>query len=182
MIAPELLTSIEEIRLVPPDLERDPPLSTEWLAGESGRLTQQSMGIPDKDIQEEPTLEGEEERIRMMMESDHHIVWMIDLDGDIVGAVEAELNPTKYLDAPSVHVMIGDTAARGRGVATAALRSVIDWLQSTHEDIFIFTRYLVNNEASAQLLLKVGFEQDGEPYIDDEGLKWQNVILRDDAY
>lgn len=178
MIAPELLTVDEDIRLIPPDVERDAPLSVSWLEGEEGEETLRSMGVPDKDIVS-PTLEGEEERIHEMIESPHRIAWMIEYAGEVVGYAAAELQPTEYVEAPAVVVMIGDTWARGRGIATMALRAVIDWLRDEYEDTFVYARYRISNEASAQMLLKVGFENDGSPYKDDNGLVWQNVILRD---
>lgn len=179
MLAPDLITTDESIRLIEPNIERDAPLSVDWLEGEQGRETLAAMGVPEKDIHE-PTLEGEEERIRELIESTHHVAWMIEFDGDVVGVVEIELEPTDYIDAPAISVMIGDPWARGRGIATASLRSAIDWLHAEYENIFVYARYRVSNEASAQMLLKVGFEEDGTTYTDSDGLVWQNVILRDE--
>lgn len=177
MIAPELLTANESIRLIAPDVERDAQTSVGWLEGDSGKETQRAMGIAEHNIIE-PTIQTEEDRIRTMIDSSHHITWMIEYDEDIVGVVEVEFEPTDFIDAPAISFMIGDTWVRGRGVATAAVRSAVEWLQAEQEDIFIFSRYRVSNEASAQVLMKVGFDMDGTPYKDQDGLVWQNVILR----
>ncbi|PLS81121.1 hypothetical protein CYG49_03270, partial [Candidatus Saccharibacteria bacterium] len=152
MIAPELISNDEELRLIMPNVERDAQTSIGWLEGEEGRETLRSMGVTEGDISE-PTLEGEEERIRELIESQHRIAWMIEHDGDIIGVVVVELNATKYLDAPAVSVMIGDSWERGKGIGTSALRLAIDWLHAEQEDLFIFARHRVSNEAAAQVLL-----------------------------
>lgn len=178
MLAPELITSDENIRLIMPNIERDAPTSVTWLEGDQGKETLRAMGVPEKDIIE-PTLEGEEERINTMIESTHHIAWMIEQDGDVIGVAEVELEPTEYVDAPALSVMIGDPWERNKGVATTVLRSVIDWLHAEYENTFVYARHRSSNEASAQVLLKLGFEDDGAPYKDQDGLVWQNVVLRD---
>lgn len=179
MKAPELITSDENIRLIEPDVERDAPLSFEWLSGEQGRRSLRMLGVPDKDIHP-PTLDREEERIESFLDRDDLLVWMIQLDGDVVGAIEVNLKDSEYLPAPWLTIFIGDNLVRGMGVGTVALRAVVAWLIQEQKEDILFARYRIGNESSAQLLLKLGFEEDGDAYSDEDGLEWQNVIMRQD--
>lgn len=177
MIAPELITSDESIRLIEPDIERDAPLGVEWLSGENGRESLRLMGLPDSKIHP-PTLQEEQERVQSFIDNNDELVWMIEVDGDVVGAVEVKLNDTEFLPAPALVIFIGDRSVRKMGVATIVLRAVIGWLIQEQEVDIIFARYRTFNAASAQLFLKLDFEEDGPPYTDKDGLHWQNVILR----
>ena len=127
MKAPELLTSQEHIRLIEPDVERDAPLSFEWLSGEHGRRSQRLLGIPDRDIHP-PTLDREEARIESLLDRRDQLAWMIEVDGDVVGAVEVNLDDSEYLPAPWMTIFIGDPQVRGNGIGTTVLRAVVAWL------------------------------------------------------
>lgn len=135
------------------------------------------MGVPENKIHP-PTLAEEQDRVQRFLEDADELNWMIQVDGDVVGAVWVSLKETEYLPAPSVHIMIGDRLLRGAGVGTVAVRAVTAWLTEQRQEDIIFSRYRTYNSASAQLLLKLGFEDDGRPYKDKDGLEWQNVILR----
>jgi RimJ/RimL family protein N-acetyltransferase len=100
---------------------------------------------------------------------------MIAKDERIVGSVWADLEPTEYLKAPSMHIMIGDPTARGQGAGGQAFRTVADYLvQECHESV-IYIRHLLDNIGSAKLAEACGFREDGEPYEDADGLRWQNM-------
>lgn len=181
MIAPELLSNkIETLKLIGPDIERDPPLSVEWMAGDNGRETQSMMGIPDREIHEH-SLEEARGTIAGFIESDHEIVWMIEYAGDVVGAVEIHMIGTKYLPSPSIHVMLGDVDVRGRGIGRASAEMAITYLQEEQSIEILYSRYRTNNKVSEQLLLALGFEEDGDPYEDQYGMRWQNVIYRSEV-
>jgi RimJ/RimL family protein N-acetyltransferase len=175
--APELLTSDENIRLIEPDVERDAPLSFEWLSGEQGRHSQRLLGVAEKDIHP-PTLDREEARVESFLDREDQLVWMIEVAGDVVGAVEVNLADSEYVPAPWITIFIGDHSVRGGGIGTTVMRAVVSWLVLERSVDLIFARYRIGNETSAQMLLKLGFENDGEVYADHDGLEWQNVIYR----
>lgn len=177
MKAPELVTSDENIRLIEPDVERDAPLGFEWLSGEHGRRSLQLMGVPDKDIHS-PTLDEEEARIESFIDRTDMLAWMIEVDGEVIGVIEVHLQDSEYLPAPWLAIFIGDRLMRGAGVGTVAMRAVVAWLVEERNVDIIFARYRIGNEASAQLLLKLGFEEDGVVYTDADQLEWQNMIFR----
>lgn len=163
--------------MITPEVERDAPLGFEWRSGEAGRESRRLMGMPEPDIAP-PVLDTEEARIEDFLDRSDLLAWMIEVDGEVVGTAEVHLKDSAYLPAPWVTVFIGETASRGSGVGTTVLRAVIAWLAQEKGEEMIFARYRLGNEASAQMLLKAGFEDDGNPYTDTRGIGWQNVILR----
>ncbi|HEX7368384.1 MAG TPA: GNAT family N-acetyltransferase [Candidatus Saccharimonadales bacterium] len=159
-----------------PDVARDAPLGVRWLAGGNGRDTLRKMGVTDQD--NKPTTLGQEQRrVRDFLENKNQVCWMIQAGGKIVGAVWVNLEPNEYLRAPSVHIMIGDPAARGKGIGVQVFRSVVTWLENDQKYSKIYTRHLVSNVASAKLAGKSGFVNSGETYRDSDGLLWQNMLL-----
>jgi RimJ/RimL family protein N-acetyltransferase len=73
--------------------------------------------------------------------------------------------------------MIGDPTVRGRGIGQAAVRAIMALL--TQEGLYdtLYSRYLLQNSGSARLLAKVGFLEDGDSYVDGDGLAFQNVRI-----
>lgn len=180
MIAPELQTADPSVRLIEPDVERDAPLSFEWMAGDEGRRSQALMGVADKDIHAH-TLDESELLIESFMDSDNEIVWMVEHEGKVVGALEVHLKETELLPGPSIHLMIGDVEVRGQGVGYAVLYAAIAYLRDEQGHDIIFTRVRTNNVPSLHLFLKLGFEEDGEPYVDNDDLSWQTMIYRSEV-
>ncbi len=172
----ELQTMSPDITLVQPDVERDAPIAVKWLEGDIGRNTLKLMGNDD-DHNKPSTLEEERERIQGFLDSDDQLTWMIRLQDNIVGAVWVDLHESEYLPAPSVHIMIGDPDARGHGVGSNTISSVIDYMKQTGEYNTLYSRHLTINERAAGLLEEVGFTILGEPYTDQSGLSWQNVSV-----
>lgn len=169
-----LETNDPDIRLIEPDIERDAPLSVEWLKGDSGRNTLRLMGVADKDNQPS-TLQQEKERIKDFIENDDQLNWTITYQDEVVGSVWVDTKPSEYLQSPSVHIMIGSPKARGKGIGLSTMTAVIEYLgQQGHEQIF--SRYLTNNEGSKNLLAKLGFNEIGKPYTDEDNLEFQNVV------
>jgi len=173
MRAPELTTEKAELTLIAPDVERDAPLSVGWLAGQPGRETLRLMGVTEADNQAS-SLDQERARVRDFLERRDQLNWMLDLAGTVVGAIWVDLEPREQLPAPSVHLMIGDPAARGQGLGGAALRAVTGYLRSTGSRS-VYSRHTLENEASAGLLAACGFVPLGEAYQDSDGLHWQTV-------
>jgi len=172
MPEPSLLpTDLVDLTLARPDIDRDAPRSVEWLNGPAGPETLRLMG--NAHIQP-TTLAAEQQRLRDFIAATDQITWMLRYHGRTVGAVWASLTATDHLRAPSLHIMIGDPAARGQGVGYAALKALIQQLGQYE---CLYSRYLIDNIGSAKLLKKLGFMQDGPSYRDEDGLAFQNVKL-----
>lgn len=170
----QLNTSIHDLHLVQPDVERDAPIAVEWLSGKTGEETLLAMGMPPNKISE-PSLEAEKERVQGFLQKDNQLNWMIRFKDRIVGAVWVDLEHSSHIEAPSLHIMIGDTTVRGQGVGLETCVTVIQYLKREREAMAVFSRHLTSNKESAQLLLQAGFAKDGNPYKDEDGLEWQNL-------
>ena len=171
-----LETQSKDITLVTPDVERDAPLGVAWLAGDFGRETLKLMGVTDE-YNKPSTIEEEKQRVRNFIESTNQMNWMIQFKEKVVGSVWVDLDDTKYLPAPSLHIMIGDPTSRGHGVGKNACIAVLAYLKNNREYENINSRYLLLNQGSANLLDGLGFEKTGDQYSDSDGLEWQNVSL-----
>ena len=172
-----LETPDPHVRLVEPVVDRDAPLGVEWLQGDVGRSTLKLMGVVGGD-NKPASLDEERERVQSFIDRDDQLNWMIQYDEQVVGSIWVDLGPSDYLKSPSVHIMIGDPEVRGKGVGTASTSSVISHLSQTGYKS-IYSRYQLINTGSAKLLHDVGFQPDGEPYTDSDGLEYQNVALTD---
>jgi len=168
-----LQTDKPDVMLVEPNIERDAALGVHWLEGELGRATLASMGVADKD-NKPTTLEYERERVRDFIEKQDQLNWMIEYQGKVIGSVWVDLKQVGNVSAPAIHIMIGDPEMRGKGVGFAASSKVIEHLQGLGFDN-VYSRHLTKNSGASNLLQSLGFTNLGEPYLDDDGLEWQNV-------
>lgn len=174
-----LKTPLAELELVAPDIERDAAVAVQWLSGDVGRNTLRLMGNPDSKIVA-PTIEAEKQRIQEFIDLEKQqkqLTWMIRFQNKIIGAVWVELQPTDHLPAPAIHIMIGNPAARGRGIGKNTFDAVISYLKHTGKYDALYSRHLTHNEVAGKLLEKSGFADTGEPYQDQDGLEWQNARL-----
>lgn len=172
MIGPEQKIS-DNLRLVAPDIDRDPPLGVGWMSGSMGRETQRLMGIPLQDIHDHD-LEEERRLIKFFIDTESELVWMIEQDQTVVGAVEIGLKIPKEEYGPSFSIMIGDPAARARGIGKKVMSQVIEYLrQSGYKELR--SRYIRGNMASEAIHLALGFVKVGNWYTDDDGVTWQNL-------
>ena len=169
-----LHTNNPDVLLVEPDIERDAALGLQWLEGELGRATLTSMGVAEKD-NKPTTLEYERERVRDFIEGQDQLNWMIEYQGKVVGSVWADLKQVGNVPAPAIHIMIGDPDVRGKGIGFAATSKVTDHLEGQGFKS-IYSRHLTKNSGASGLLQSLGFTELGEPYADDDGLQWQNVV------
>lgn len=178
MKAPLLETKNALIRLVEPNVERDAQLGVQWLNGELGRVTMQSMGNTDEEIESmlPTTLEKESERVKDFLDKDDQLNWMIEYEGKVVGTVWVNLNSSQDLPGPSVHIMIGDPDMRGKGVGGSTVSTVLEYLGEQGHDV-IYSRHLTTNEGADKLLKSVGFTELGEPYPSDT-LEFQNLVRK----
>jgi GNAT superfamily N-acetyltransferase len=172
----ELHTNMPGLELVTPDVDRDPPAAVGWLAGEAGRSTLRLMGNTEEHTGP-TTLAIERDRVQGFLDSRERLTWTLNLVGRPVGVIWIDLGPTDHVLAPAVHLMIGDPTARGHGVGRAALAAVIDHISGTGEHAGLYSRHLTSNRPVTNLLASAGFRSLGEPYVDSDGLRWQNVLL-----
>lgn len=173
-IAESMQTSNPDVSLVQPEIERDAALGVQWLEGELGRTTLSSMGVADKDNQP-TTLEHEREHVRDFIDGQDQLNWMIEYQGKVVGSVWADLKQVGNVPAPAIHIMIGDPDVRGKGVGFAATSKVTEHLEDQGFKA-VYSRHLTKNSGASGLLQSLGFTNLGEPYADDDGLEWQNVV------
>jgi RimJ/RimL family protein N-acetyltransferase len=171
----ELKTKVPDLELLTPDVERDAPVAVKWLEGDVGRTTLKLMG--NTDAENKPSsIEEERARVQGFLDSKNTLNWTISFRGKPVGAVWVDLEPTEYLEAPAVHIMIGDPDTRGHGVGQNSLQTVTDYLRQTgYHDVY--SRHLIANEAAAHSLARIGFENHGKNYSDENGLNWQNMHM-----
>lgn len=170
-----LSTPDQYIRLVAPNIDRDVPLSMSWLSGEVGRRTLMLMGVPANEITE-PTWDGERKRIADFIDGQQQWNWMISYNEAIVGSIWVDLEFKNNTPAPSVHIMIGDPATRGKGVGSNVSQAVIEYLHNKGYNK-IYSRHLASNVVAAALLGGLGFVPEGGVYTDSNELVWQNVEL-----
>lgn len=169
-----LQTKNPDILLVEPDVERDALLGVQWLEGELGCATLTSMGVAAKD--NKPTnLDYERERVKDFIEGQDQLNWMIEYQGKVVGSVWADLKQVRSVPALAIHTMIGDPDVRGKGIGFAATSKVTEHLEGQGFKS-IYSRHLTKNGVASGLLQSLGFSKFGEPYSDDDGLEWQNVV------
>lgn len=167
-------TLLPGLCLTIPNLEADPEISVGWLDGEAGRETLRLMGGTEA-TNRPSTLKDEQQRVRDFITSSEQRTWSLRYEGKTVGAIWISLEPTEHLGAPSVHIMIGDPAARAKGIGSAAVQAVVDLLLEEGEYRVLHSRRLVENIGSAKLLAKAGFINDGGEYRDADGLAFQNM-------
>lgn len=171
-----LATAIPELSLSDPLPERDAPFAYEWFKASSGRDTLLKMGNAPHEITES-SIESETAIIRDFLvletEGKQH-TWMIRYEDKTIGAAWIELVKNHSVQAPSVHLMIGDPSYRGKGLGRATMNALISYLIDEGATI-IYSRHLVNNKIIASLNHSLGFIADGKPYADENGLIWQNI-------
>lgn len=173
MKALELATSDVDVKLIEPDIERDAPLGVQWLAGESGRNTLELMAVAPAN--NKPTsLYHEKARVRDFIEKDDQLNWMIESKKRVVGAVWVDLCTVGTLPAPSVHIMIGDTSDRGKGIGRTVISAVITYLKEQGYDT-VYSRHLSKNHVIQRLFIQLGFQELDAAYVDEDGLEFQNV-------
>jgi RimJ/RimL family protein N-acetyltransferase len=175
-----LHTSIPELTLEEPDPIHDAPFTLQWFTAPYGRETLLLMGNADHEISE-PSLENEQKTIQEFVDlkaEGKQLTWMLHIDNTIIGAAWIELFDNHDTKAPSVHLMIGAKEYRGKGIGQATMRRLIEYVKDTIETDTIYSRHLTSNQAVARMNHKIGFINDGDPYIDENGLEWQLIQLK----
>jgi RimJ/RimL family protein N-acetyltransferase len=175
-----LKTINSQLVLVSPDPDRDAPFAHEWFSGESGRDTLLNMGNAHSEIKPS-SLEDEREVIEefLRLERDNtQLTWMLRYDGRTVGAAWIDVIENHGVKAPSVHLLVGDTSMRGKGLGKAAMLGLIQYVQDTIKTKYVYSRHLTSNVSVRALNQSVGFIDDGSSYVDENELEWQNIKLK----
>ena len=174
-----LRTPVDNLELVSPDPNRDAPSALQWFSSPSGKETLLFMGNAPDDIGE-PTLEGETETIEEFLtleQEGKQVTWMIRYDSKTIGAAWIELEENHGVKPPSIHIMIGDKSYRGKGIGKATMNALIEFIKTETNYGTIYSRHLKNNVAVEAMNHSLGFTNDGEPYVDENELEWQNIIM-----
>lgn len=174
----DLSTSIAELVLTDTVPDRDAGYALSWFKGESGRDTLLKMGNAPNDINE-PSYDDELatlEEFLVLDDEGKQKTWMLRYGEVTIGAAWIELIKNHDVEAPSVHLMIGDPAFRGKGIGKAVMSSMIRYLKEDGSGV-VYSRHLTSNEAVIALNRSLGFVPDGHVYTDKDGLEWQNIKL-----
>ncbi len=169
----------KDIQLLVPDIEGDALFAYGWFTQPEGRATLLSMGNAESEI-EESTLAGEKEIIQEFIDlekANKQITRMIIVDEKTIGAVWIELFENHGIKPPSLHLMIGNPEYRGKGIGRSVMESAIDYIRDVLREKTIRTRHLANNIPVSKLNESLGFEKEGDPYTNENGLVWQNIRL-----
>ncbi len=176
----DIQTSLAGLTLTRPNPERDAPFAYSWFNSEYGRDTLLRMGNTDEQIGI-PSLDKEVQTLETFLEleqTNKQLTWMMRIDNKSVGAVWIELLDTEHVKSPAVHIMIGDYSYRGQGIGTASMRAMIAIARDDLMAEYLYSRHLASNAIIIRLNQLLGFENDGLPYKDANGLLFQNIKLR----
>jgi len=175
----EVKLSLENLIFVKPNPIEHAPITLGWFESEHGPETLFLMGNAEHEI-ETPSLQTETEILQEFIsleQNSEQITWMINFEENIVGVAWIELIKNHNVKPPSVHLMIGDKTFRGRGIGKASMQALIGYIKDNIITDFIYSRHMKSNVVVAKMNQGLGFEDDGEAYLDDNGLEWQNVRL-----
>lgn len=175
---PELSTYMPELALTEPVPERDAVFAVGWFDSDSGLDTLLKMGNAPHEITG-TSIEKELATLREFLSLEEQSIqktWMIRYGEKTIGAAWIDLIENHSVKAPSIHLMIGDPSFRGRGIGRSVMNAMINYLEENGRKS-IFSRHLVSNTVVARLNQSIGFIADGESYIDENGLEWQNIKL-----
>ena len=175
----EIKTQLSGLTMAQPDVERDAPFALDWFTSLYGKETLLSMGNPEHAIKP-PTLEGERETISSFLElqaAGKQLTWMMRMDNKTIGAAWIELEKHGSVNAPSIHLMLGDVSYRGRGIGKVVMHFLVEYARDVLGAEYVYSRNLVSNEKIARINKAIGLAADGGQYADEDGLVWQNTKL-----
>ena len=174
----DVTTVIPKLILTKPVPDRDAIFALGWFNSKDGRDTLLKMGNTPQEIST-PSLEEERTTIAefLTLESEgKQKTWMIRHGEVTIGAAWVDLIKNHGVNAPSIHLMIGNSSYRGKGIGRATMNAMITYLKNNGNTI-VYSRHLINNEVIDGLSRSLGFVTDGLAYIDENGLEWQNIRL-----
>lgn len=80
MKAKQLETNQKNIKLIEPNVDRDAPLSMDWLMGKAGEHNLLQMGVAPSAIKT-TTFEAEKKRVQDFISKENQLSWLIVLNG-----------------------------------------------------------------------------------------------------
>ncbi len=176
----DIKSSLDNLMFVKPNPIEHASVTLSWFESAHGHETLLLMGNAEHEI-DTPSLHSETEILKnliLLEEKNEQITWMINFEGNLIGVIWIELLENHTVKSPSVHLMIGDKQYRGKGIGKASMQSLIVYIKDNNVSTgYIYSRHLKSNAAVAKMNQGLGFEDDGESYIDDNGLEWQNTRL-----
>lgn len=177
MIMVNIPTAFPDLKLMAPNPDRDALFAFTWFDSVSGKDTLLRMGNAESEISE-PSLEREKEILRDFIQleaSGKQITRMIVYKDITIGAVWIEQEDTQHVNAPGLHIMIGDPLYRGMGIGTAIMKTMIGYAYDELYATTVYSRHLASNDIISRVFERLGFERDGELYTEKNGLTFQNV-------
>lgn len=175
----KIRTSVDGLFLVDPNPIRDAPFALSWFKAPYGRETLLLMGNAEHEINT-LSLKSEMQTLEAFIdlkERNEQLTWMLQVDDKTIGVAWIELIENHSVYPPSVHLMIGDKEYRGRGIGKATMAAIIEHIKKNIKTSVIYSRHLKCNTVVAAMNQRLGFLNDGDSYIDKNGLEWQNVKL-----
>lgn len=175
----QIPTPLANLTLVEPNPIAHAPITLSWFESEHGRETLMLMGNAEHEITR-PSLASERRILEEFVElggDAKQLTWMIKFKNKIIGVAWIELTENHNVLPPSVHLMIGDKEYRGRGIGKATMQTLIQYIKDHSDAKTIFSRHLKSNIVVANMNQRLGFINDGESYIDNNMLEWQNIKL-----
>lgn len=132
-----------------------------------------------------PTLEGEEKRIKDILKNADEYSWMIELSGAVIGnvCINAINATTKKFGVKSgnLTVLIGDQNQWKKGIGVKVCSAILAWAFGQGGFEAMAARALQENVASIRTLQKLGFQETGkEPYeglVQGKKSEWINFTM-----
>lgn len=141
------------------DVARDEPFVKDWHDESGASIAGQLKAFAD--------LEAERKQL----------TWVIRVHDETIGIVWLRLENSEDIQAPSLYVLIGNTAHRTKGIGSAVIKDTIRYAYCNLPYEKLYSRYKTSNSTAEGLLRKLGFERDGDAYDDEQNNSWQNVKL-----
>jgi RimJ/RimL family protein N-acetyltransferase len=172
-------TSLASLTLIEPKPINHAPATLSWFESDDGRETLLLMGNAEHEIKK-PSLTSETQILEEFVELRHkneQLTWMLQFKDKVIGVAWIELIENHHVLPPSVHLMIGDKEYRGRGIGKATMQALVQYIKYNIDTKVIYSRHLKSNIVVTNMNRRLGFIDDGESYIDNNMLEWQNVKL-----
>jgi RimJ/RimL family protein N-acetyltransferase len=137
------------------------------------------MGADFSDV----SITTEEMRIRDILASKDTFGWMIELDGQVIGAIE--INSIKQSSgaygarAGNFSTLIGEKQHWGKRIAPFAKSAVMDWAFTEGRFALLIGRALTTNERSWRSLERLGFEYRGTKpdTLNGQPVAWRVYVM-----
>ncbi len=174
-----LRTSLPDLILVKPNPLLHAPITLSWFTSENGKETLLLMGNAEHEIKT-PSLDSERQILEEFIDLEsrnEQLTWMIEFNQRLIGVCWIELVKNHSVLPPSVHLMIGDKSFRGRGISKVVMQTLIRYIKDNTDTHTIYSRHLKSNIVVANMNQGLGFINDNAPYVDNNGLEWQNIKL-----